>query len=94
MELITLAWDFLVHLDAHNAAFLDDHGAWVYGLLFLIVFCETGFVVTPFLPGDSLLFVVGALCATGGLSIGWVIPLLISAALLGVFSSASAIRSE
>lgn len=83
MEFIALAWDFLVHLDAHIAAFLAQHGAWVYGLLFLIVFCETGFVVTPFLPGDSLLFVVGALCATGGLEIGIVIPMLICAALLG-----------
>lgn len=83
MELISLAWDFLVHLDAHIAAFLAEHGAWVYGLLFLIVFCETGLVVIPFLPGDSLLFVVGALAATGGLSIGLVIVLLIAAALLG-----------
>ena len=83
MELIAYAWDFLVHLDAHLAAFLEQYGVWVYVLLFLIVFCETGFVVTPFLPGDSLLFVVGALCATGGLSIGLVIVLLVSAALLG-----------
>ena len=83
MELVALAWDFLVRLDVHLAAFLAQHGPWVYALLFLIIFCETGFVVTPFLPGDSLLFVVGALCATGGLSIGLVIVLLISAALLG-----------
>lgn len=83
MELVAFAWDFLVHLDAHLAAFLERYGVWVYLLLFLIVFCETGFVVTPFLPGDSLLFVVGALCATGGLSIGVVIVLLVSAALLG-----------
>ena len=83
MELIAVAWDFLVRLDVHLAAFLANHGPWVYALLFLIVFCETGFIVTPFLPGDSLLFVVGALCATGGLSIGLVIVLLISAALLG-----------
>jgi membrane-associated protein len=83
MELIALAWDFLVHLDAHLASFLAEHGPWIYALLFLIVFCETGLVVTPFLPGDSLLFVVGALAATGGLSIGLVIVLLISAALLG-----------
>ena len=83
MELVTFAWDFLVHLDAHIASFLAQHGAWVYGLLFAIVFCETGFVVTPFLPGDSLLFVVGALAATGGLSIALLIPLLVGAALLG-----------
>ena len=83
MELIAFAWDFLVHLDSHIAAFLEQYGTWVYALLFLIVFCETGLVVTPFLPGDSLLFVVGALAATGGLSIGLVIVLLVSAALLG-----------
>ena len=83
MEFIALAWDFLVHLDKHIAAFLAQYGTWVYALLFVIVFCETGFVVTPFLPGDSLLFVVGALAATGGLSIAIVIPLLVSAALLG-----------
>jgi membrane-associated protein len=83
MELITFAWDFLVHLDRHLAAFLAQYGTWVYALLFMIIFCETGFVVTPFLPGDSLLFVVGALAATGGLSLGLVIVLLVSAALLG-----------
>ena len=83
MELIAFAWDFLVHLDKYLAAFLAQYGTWVYALLFLIVFCETGFVVTPFLPGDSLLFVVGALAATGGLSIELVIVLLVSAALLG-----------
>ena len=78
-----MPWDFLVHLDAHLAAFLAQHGTWVYALLFVIVFCETGLVVTPFLPGDSLLFVVGALAASGGLSIELVIVLLVSAALLG-----------
>src|SRR3954465_12946165 len=83
MELVAFAWDFLVHLDAHIASFLAQYGTWVYALLFLIIFCETGLVVIPFLPGDSLLFVVGALAATGGLSIGLVIGLLIAAALLG-----------
>ena len=83
MEYIALLWDFLVHLDRHLAAFLAQYGTWVYALLFVIVFCETGLVVTPFLPGDSLLFVVGALAATGGLSIELVIVLLVAAALLG-----------
>ena len=83
MELIAFAWDFLVHLDKHLANFLAQYGTWVYALLFMIVFCETGFIVTPFLPGDSLLFVVGALAATGGLAIDLVIVLLVSAALLG-----------
>jgi len=69
VELVAQLWDFVVHLDAHLAAFVAQHGAWVYGLLFLIVFCETGLVVTPFLPGDSLLFVVGTLAAAGGMDI-------------------------
>jgi membrane-associated protein len=83
MELLATLWDFAVHLDAHLAAFIAEHGAWVYGLLFLIVFCETGLVVTPFLPGDSLLFVVGALAAAGGMDIALVMALLIAAALCG-----------
>ncbi|HET9736137.1 MAG TPA: hypothetical protein VFP62_12765, partial [Burkholderiales bacterium] len=69
MELLAALWDFVVHLDAHLAAFVAQHGAWVYALLFVIVFCETGLVVTPFLPGDSLLFVVGTLAAAGGMDI-------------------------
>ncbi len=76
-------WDFAVHLDAHLADFVTAYGAWVYALLFLIVFCETGLVVTPFLPGDSLLFVVGALAAAGGMDIAVVMLVLISAALCG-----------
>jgi len=83
MELVAALWDFVVHLDAHLAAFIARHGAWVYGLLFLIVFCETGLVVTPFLPGDSLLFVVGTLAAAGGMDIGLVMALLVAAALCG-----------
>jgi membrane-associated protein len=59
--------DFILHSDQHLLEFVQAYGAWVYGLLFLIVFAETGFVVTPFLPGDSLLFATGALCATGAL---------------------------
>ncbi len=76
-------WDFAVHLDVHLANFVAAYGAWVYALLFLIVFCETGLVVTPFLPGDSLLFVVGALAAAGGMDIAIVMLVLISAALCG-----------
>jgi membrane-associated protein len=75
--------DWILHLDVHLGAFVRDHGAWVYALLFAIIFCETGLVVTPFLPGDSLLFVVGALAAAGGMHIGLVIALLIAAALCG-----------
>jgi membrane-associated protein len=83
MELLAWFWDLAVHLDAHLAAFVRDHGAWVYGLLFLIVFCETGLVVTPFLPGDSLLFVTGAVAAAGGMDIALVMATLVAAALCG-----------
>jgi membrane-associated protein len=76
-------WDFAVHLDRHLAAFVAEHGAWVYALLFVIVFCETGLVVTPFLPGDSLLFVTGTLAAAGGMDILAVMATLIAAALCG-----------
>jgi len=75
--------DFFLHLDTHLAAFVTQYGAWVYALLFLIVFAETGFVVTPFLPGDSLLFTTGALAATGILDIRLAAPLLLAAAILG-----------
>jgi len=83
MELLAWLWDLAVHLDVHLAAFVQQHGAWVYGLLFLIVFCETGLVVTPFLPGDSLLFVAGAVAAAGGMNIALLTTALVCAALLG-----------
>jgi membrane-associated protein len=83
MELLAWAWDLAVNLDAHLAAFVAAHGVWVYALLFAIVFCETGLVVTPFLPGDSLLFVVGTLAAAGGMDIGAVMTVLVAAALCG-----------
>jgi membrane-associated protein len=83
MELVATLWDFVVRLDAHLAAFIAEHGVWVYALLFVIVFCETGLVVTPFLPGDSLLFVVGTLAAAGGMDIALVMALLVGAALCG-----------
>ena len=83
MELIATLWDFAVHLDRHLAAFVAEHGTWVYALLFVIVFCETGLVVTPFLPGDSLLFVTGTLAAAGGMDIIAVMATLIAAALSG-----------
>ena len=69
MELLTLLLDFILHIDRHLAALVADYGAWIYVILFLIVFCETGLVVMPFLPGDSLLFVAGALAALGGMHI-------------------------
>lgn len=83
MEFFATLWDLAVHLDTHLAAFVARHGAWVYGLLFVIVFCETGLVVTPFLPGDSLLFVVGTLAAVGAMDIGLVMAVLVTAALCG-----------
>ena len=83
MEFVAALWDLAVHLDRHLAAFVVQHGVWVYALLFVIVFCETGLVVTPFLPGDSLLFVVGALAAAGGMDIATVMVVLICAALCG-----------
>src|ERR1700716_2089332 len=75
--------DFILHSDRHLLDFVSTYGGWVYALLFIIVFAETGFVVTPFLPGDSLLFAAGALCASGDLSIGAMLGLLIVAAFAG-----------
>jgi membrane-associated protein len=83
MELLAWFWDLVVRLDVHLADFVAEHGVWVYALLFAIVFCETGLVVTPFLPGDSLLFVTGAIAAAGGMDIGLVMLTLIVAALCG-----------
>ena len=75
--------DIFLHLDVHLAEFVARYGVWVYALLFAIIFAETGLVVTPFLPGDSLLFAAGAIAATGGLDIRLLIVLLIAAAILG-----------
>ncbi|PHM26595.1 DedA family protein [Xenorhabdus budapestensis] len=77
--------DFILHIDAHLAELVADYGYWVYGILFLIVFCETGLVVTPFLPGDSLLFVAGALSAldSNNLNVNIMVALIIIAAIIG-----------
>ena len=83
MEIVHFILDFILHVDVHLANFVQSYGAWVYALLFLIIFVETGVVVMPFLPGDSLLFVVGALCAVGLMNLPFVIALLIAAAILG-----------
>jgi membrane-associated protein len=83
MELIAAAWSFVTHLDVELAGLLARYGAWVYAILFAIVFCETGLVVTPFLPGDSLLFVAGALWATAGLPVPLLMATLVAAALCG-----------
>ncbi|RZL88746.1 MAG: DedA family protein [Variovorax sp.] len=83
MEIISFLVDFILHVDKHLEAFVVAYGPWVYALLFLIVFVETGLVVMPFLPGDSLLFIVGALCGAGLMSYSIAIPILIVAAILG-----------
>jgi membrane-associated protein len=87
MELLLVFWDLIVNLDKHLASLLAQYGVWVYLILFLIVFCETGLVVTPFLPGDSLLFIAGALTATGNgagqLDLVMLNLLMIAAAVLG-----------
>ena len=75
--------DFVLHFDKHLLEFVGQYGTWVYAILFTIVFAETGFVVTPFLPGDSLLFAAGALCATGELSMTAMLALLMFAAFAG-----------
>ena len=84
MELVTFLIDFILHIDKYLEMFVQNYGAWVYALLFLIVFVETGVVVMPFLPGDSLLFIVGALCGAGMMSFPLACTILIVAALLGV----------
>jgi len=83
VELLLSGWDLLVHLDRHLETLLQQHGAWVYLLLFAIIFCETGLIVTPFLPGDSLLFIAGALAAGGGIDVHLLALLLVAAAVLG-----------
>jgi membrane-associated protein len=83
MDFIAFIIDFILHVDQHLATFVQDYGPWVYALLFLVVFVETGLVVMPFLPGDSLLFVVGTMCGTGLMSLPLSIVLLLVAAIVG-----------
>jgi membrane-associated protein len=83
MEFVTFLVGFILHVDTYLETFVRNYGAWVYALLFLIIFVETGVVVMPFLPGDSLLFVVGAMCGLGLMSLPLSIGLLTAAAILG-----------
>ena len=83
MDALAFLIGFILHVDSHLAEFVAVYGAWVYALLFAIIFVETGVVVMPFLPGDSLLFVVGALCGLGMMEPGIVMPLLVLAAVAG-----------
>jgi len=83
LEYLSLAYNFLAHLDVHLASLAQNYGGWVYLILFLIIFAETGLVVTPFLPGDSLLFVAGAVAAVGMMAVNKLVAILILAAFLG-----------
>ena len=83
MDTLTLLLDFILHIDRYLEACVQAYGVWIYAILFLIVFVETGLVVMPFLPGDSLLFVVGAMAGAELLSLPWVLGLLTAAAILG-----------
>ena len=83
MEMVLRFFDILLHLDKYINVVIQDYGQWTYLILFIIIFCETGLVVTPFLPGDSLLFVAGAFAALGSLNLVWVLVLLSVAAILG-----------
>lgn len=85
MEVVQFLIDFILHIDVHLARLVAEYGTWVYAILFLILFCETGLVVTPFLPGDSLLFIAGTLAAVPGsaLNVHLMVVLMITAAILG-----------
>ena len=83
MDFLMTAFDMFLHVDQHLSEFAISYGVWIYGLLFLIIFLETGVVVTPFLPGDSLLFAVGALAAAGVIDVVGILSLLTAAAVIG-----------
>ena len=81
--MISTLIDFILHIDQHLVEISAQYGVWIYAVLFLIIFCETGLVVTPFLPGDSLLFAAGGIAAVGSMNIHVMIALLLAAAILG-----------
>jgi membrane-associated protein len=83
MEILAAFVDIVLHLDTHLLVLVQEYGVWIYAILFAIIFAETGLVITPFLPGDSLLFVIGALCGMGSLELQVAMPLLILAAFMG-----------
>lgn len=83
MEFLAAFIDIILHLDAHLLALVQEYGMWIYAILFGIIFSETGLVIAPFLPGDSLLFVIGALCGMGSLELQIAMPLLMLAAFMG-----------
>jgi len=83
MELINKILDFALHLDKHLSALIQQYGLWTYAILFMVIFIETGFVVMPFLPGDSLLFAAGTFAALKAFKVGWLILALSAAAIIG-----------
>jgi membrane-associated protein len=83
MEQVTNLIDFVLHLDSHLKEVIESYGIWCYLVFFIIIFAETGLVVTPFLPGDSLLFALGTLAATSSVNLGWLFVILSAAAVLG-----------
>lgn len=83
MELLSAFIDIVLHLDRHLVLLIQEYGPWIYLILFLVIFCETGLVVMPFLPGDSLLFVAGAMAATGAMQVEWLAGLLMVASFSG-----------
>ena len=83
MELITYCVDFIMHIDKHLSVLIQSYGVWTYLILFFIIFCETGLVVTPLLPGDSLLFAAGTFASKGALDVSWLFVLLSVAAIAG-----------
>ena len=87
MDFILTFIDLFVHLDRHLGELLQTYGLWIYLILFIVIFAETGLVVTPFLPGDSLLFAVGMFAARGDLSVGWLFLIIGAAAVLGNISN-------
>ena len=83
MEFLTYLVDFILHIDAHLFELVEQYGMWIYAILFIIVFCETGLVVTPFLPGDSLLFASGVVAGAGLMGYGHVLLVLLAAGIMG-----------
>jgi len=83
VDFLKTVFDFVIHIDVHMSAIIQAYGTWTYLILFLIIFCETGLVVTPLLPGDSLLFAAGTFAAKGDLDVMWLFILLSIAAILG-----------
>jgi membrane-associated protein len=83
IDLVKKLVDLIIHLDAHLSGIIRTYGLWTYLILFVVIFCETGLVVTPFLPGDSLLFAAGSFAALGAFKVGWLCAVLAGAAILG-----------